>query len=230
MSDYLWDKSGESDPEVERLEELFEGLRYKPRDLELPATAQSPARSSRRSWPGLAAATLALMGLAGLWLVQHRQGATGPQPAAIAHAAPLAERTGSFGQSHDSLPAPDVERQSTPGNSVKANKDRAVALLSPSSAQTVHRPVIKRRPELIGPVIERTRPEREAVAAPDQQRLIEQRQQVEGIRAREELMLALQVASTTLNHAQRKAQGGGPAPVPASKPTEPAPSPRNKSR
>jgi heme exporter protein D len=37
MSDYLWDKSGEPEAEVERLEELLGNLRHRPRMLELPA-------------------------------------------------------------------------------------------------------------------------------------------------------------------------------------------------
>ncbi|MDT5158239.1 MAG: hypothetical protein QOH51_2596 [Acidobacteriota bacterium] len=39
MSDYLWDKSGEPEAEVERLEELLGSLRHRPRMLELPSEA-----------------------------------------------------------------------------------------------------------------------------------------------------------------------------------------------
>ena len=34
--DYLWDKSGEPDPEVQKLEEILGTLRYQPRPLNLP--------------------------------------------------------------------------------------------------------------------------------------------------------------------------------------------------
>jgi len=48
MSDYLWDRSGETDAEVERLEMLLGTLRHSTRPLELPAeAAPSPARRSR---------------------------------------------------------------------------------------------------------------------------------------------------------------------------------------
>jgi hypothetical protein len=50
------------------------------------------------------------------------------------------------------------------------------------------------------------------------------------LRAKEDLMLALQVASTKLNHAQRKAKGGTSIPGPDSKPAAPASIPWNKSR
>ena len=36
MSDYLWDKTGEPEEDVARLEQLLGTLRYEPRPLELP--------------------------------------------------------------------------------------------------------------------------------------------------------------------------------------------------
>lgn len=61
-NDYLWDGSGEADPEVEELEQLLGRLRYQPKPLELPA----PPR--RVYWPQLAAAAAILVALAaGLW-------------------------------------------------------------------------------------------------------------------------------------------------------------------
>ena len=34
--DYLWDKSGEPDPEIKKLEEILGTLRYQPKPLQLP--------------------------------------------------------------------------------------------------------------------------------------------------------------------------------------------------
>lgn len=47
MSDYLWDKSGEPDPTIERLEELLGARRYEREPLRLPprATVAAPRRS-----------------------------------------------------------------------------------------------------------------------------------------------------------------------------------------
>ena len=51
MSDYLWDKSGEPDAEVERLETLLASLRHTPRPLALPEdVAADAAPSARRSF------------------------------------------------------------------------------------------------------------------------------------------------------------------------------------
>lgn len=67
--DYLWDKSGEADPEVEELELLLTRFRYEPKPLELPA----PPR--RVYWPHLAAAAVLLVALAaGLWFYLQKSG------------------------------------------------------------------------------------------------------------------------------------------------------------
>lgn len=58
MSDYLWDKTGETDAEVERLEELLGGFAHEPRPLELPAGAPQRASWTRPAWLAVAAALL----------------------------------------------------------------------------------------------------------------------------------------------------------------------------
>jgi len=60
--DYLWDKSGEPDPEIQQLEEILGTLRYRPRPLNLPR---------RRNYiPLLAIAATVVMALlaGGLWI------------------------------------------------------------------------------------------------------------------------------------------------------------------
>lgn len=62
--DYLWDKSGEPDPQIQELEEILAPLRYQPAPLIFPVT---PKRSY---FPMLAIAATVLIALlaAGLWL------------------------------------------------------------------------------------------------------------------------------------------------------------------
>ncbi len=48
MSDYLWDKKGDTDAEVARLETLLGAFAHEPRRLELPAEAAAP--EPRRTW------------------------------------------------------------------------------------------------------------------------------------------------------------------------------------
>jgi hypothetical protein len=76
--DYLWDRTGEPDPDIQQLEKVLGTLRYQPRPLVIPAQRQSLFKPSlRRSYaPPLAiAATIAVMLLGlGLWLgLQRRQ-------------------------------------------------------------------------------------------------------------------------------------------------------------
>ena len=82
--DYLWDRSGEPDPELQRLEEILGTLRYQPRALAIPADIQTGRRSSRSLSTALAiAAAIALFAvLLGLWF-HFRRPATAPTLQAI---------------------------------------------------------------------------------------------------------------------------------------------------
>jgi hypothetical protein len=66
--EYLWDKSGEPDPEVQELEQILGALRYQPKALDLSDGVQP--RSRNRYLPLIAiAATLLMALIAGaLWL------------------------------------------------------------------------------------------------------------------------------------------------------------------
>jgi uncharacterized membrane protein len=66
--EYLWDKSGEPDPEIQELENILGGLRYQPKPLEL-ATDVQPHRRNRYLRLIAIAATLLIALLAGVvWL------------------------------------------------------------------------------------------------------------------------------------------------------------------
>ena len=66
--DYLWDKTGQPDPEIQKLEEILGTLRYQPRPLELPQEA--PTARRRNYFPLLAIAASLLLALVagGIWL------------------------------------------------------------------------------------------------------------------------------------------------------------------
>lgn len=66
--DYLWDKSGEPDPQIQELEEILAPLRYQPKPIELP---EEPAIKRTRNYvPLLAIAATVLIALfaGGVWL------------------------------------------------------------------------------------------------------------------------------------------------------------------
>ena len=76
--DYLWDRSGEPDPEVERLERVLGKYRYQ--DKPLSPALRSRLSERRGGWIRLAAVAAAiLMVLAGLWIFKvHNKSVTTP--------------------------------------------------------------------------------------------------------------------------------------------------------
>jgi len=75
--DYLWDKTGQPDPEIQKLEEILGTLRYQPRPLALP--------QKRNYFPLLAIAASLLLALlaGGIWLRVRSRNTTPPQQAKI---------------------------------------------------------------------------------------------------------------------------------------------------
>lgn len=71
---YLWDRSGEPDPELQRLEEILGTLRYQPRPLRIPADIQIGRRSSFSPALAIAAAVALFTVLLGLWFYFNRTG------------------------------------------------------------------------------------------------------------------------------------------------------------
>lgn len=77
--DYLWDKTGQPDPEIQKLEEILGTLRYQPRPLELPV----PRRRSYFPLLAIAASVLLALLAAGVWLRVRNQSAPQPQEAKV---------------------------------------------------------------------------------------------------------------------------------------------------
>jgi hypothetical protein len=90
--DYLWDKTGEPDPEIQQLEEILGTLRYQPRPLELPRDLLTP-RQRRNHFPLLAIAASVLLALlaAGVWLRVRSRSESPAQQASVETVTPRAE-------------------------------------------------------------------------------------------------------------------------------------------
>jgi hypothetical protein len=73
--DYLWDKTGQPDPEIQQLEEILGTLRYQPKPLALP--------HKRNYFPLLAIAASLLLALlaGGIWLRVRSRNEAPPQQA-----------------------------------------------------------------------------------------------------------------------------------------------------
>lgn len=75
---YLWDRSGEPDPEVQELEEILGTLRYQPQPLGIPVNVRVDRRRSFFPSMAIAAAMALLAILLGLWFGFARRQAAPP--------------------------------------------------------------------------------------------------------------------------------------------------------
>ena len=171
--DYLWDKSGEPDPEIQQLEEVLGTLRFQPRELEMPADIR-PQRTNYliRGLAIAAAVALVVLGL-GLWKAINRD--ANPkhaevQPAKVEPSPAVVIRDMSAVNVQPTRPASGTEAGGTPRR-------------HPSSAVARHRHPAARSSQL------------------------SESERAEGKAAKEQLILALRVASSKLSKAQKKTQG-----------------------
>jgi hypothetical protein len=90
--DYLWDKTGEPDPEIQQLEDILGTLRYQPKPLELPQDLPTQ-RQRRNHFPLVAIAATVLLALlaAGVWLRVRSRSESPVQQASIETRTPGAE-------------------------------------------------------------------------------------------------------------------------------------------
>jgi hypothetical protein len=153
--DYLWDKSGEPDPQIQELEDLLAPLRYQPKPLELPN--ELPVVRRRNYFPLLAIAATVLIALiaTGLW---------------------LRVRTEKSDPPHEAKSSPSVFKDETPKPEVAVNTDLPK----------------KRLPKR------------------NNRRNFRKHEHEEAVAAKEQVMLALRLASEKLKLAQQRTQGGSP--------------------
>jgi outer membrane biosynthesis protein TonB len=199
--DYLWDKSGEPDLEIEQLEKTLSTLRYKrpAEPLPLPATTpqQQPSRwSFRLSFsPALAiAASLLILILAGgVWLGLRRSGSTEGRNAVANVAAPQEEQRA---ESVVSGPRPPIGPE-TPGDprvaAVNENKPKNAKPDRVMSRGKLPRRLSAPRQELVRHRQPKPSPRRDELTR-------------EGEEAKAQLIMALHIASDKLNTVQRKIQ------------------------
>ena len=217
MSDYLWDKTGEPDAEVERLEKLLGGLGHQPRALELPREARVE-QAPRRLWsrPALAAAAaLALMLLAGAWLVASR--VTGDAGRTARDSQATAPRTGESARDDGKAAAPRDGKSEAGAHDVKNEgpAERAVVEQPSRQQQTERRSAAepRRRGGVLhahagsgmksrgGRAPRGARPREDLLAA------VTERQQS----AKEQLVYALRLTGAKLGEVKTKVRGAGEA-------------------
>ena len=135
---YLWDRTGEPDAEVQELEELLGSLRYQPRPLELPVAVNIGRR--RTFIPIAIAAAIALLMIGtGLWVRfansnqrPVEQAIQGPQPVGPEEIAPAPKE-----QLVTSSPRPELterspERRKVNQNLMALSKRRPIQAAAPA--------------------------------------------------------------------------------------------------
>ena len=91
--DYLWDKTGEPDPQVQQLEEILGTLRYQPKPLQIPEELPLPQRRTYFPWLAIAAGVLLAILAGGIWLSTRSRGEAPQHQAESAPPAPVKEVT-----------------------------------------------------------------------------------------------------------------------------------------
>ena len=232
MSDYLWDKTGEPDKDVEQLENLLGTLRYQPRPLDIPATAMPTVTARPRttlifSRPRIAlAASLLLTLLAGMWFVTRQgeqqkerlakveQGTTTTSGSKQTAMAVVPNATTDGNASTDSNASTGSNASIDNAVEPEPRQKRAVVVATPGTQREPRQFVAKRH---------KLQPRRKSVEnapAPLEEVAInnggmrwqvEQPMTAQQREATEQLMLALRLASAKFNYAQREMQEIGRA-------------------
>ena len=91
--DYLWDKTGEPDPQVQELEEILGTLRYQPKPLQIPEKLRVPQRRNYFPWVAIAAGVLLAILAGGIWLSTRSRGDQPQRQAEVKPPAPVKEVT-----------------------------------------------------------------------------------------------------------------------------------------
>jgi hypothetical protein len=216
MSDYLWDKTGERDPEVGRLEGLLGGLRFGPGELELPpAAAPRPvrARLGPFAWGALAAA-LALAGVAGVIAVSREaSGDAGSSVAASAGAREIKAGVGTGEAGRDVVTRPPAANEFSVGPEAVTPEHlsaggasdglRSIVAPPPASVRRVGTGASPRRGRpRVAPARASEGAPMTVAAAPDGRR---------GAEAKEQLIYALRLTGAKLEEVRRRTRGDAEA-------------------
>jgi hypothetical protein len=177
---YLWDRSGEPDPELQKLEDILGSLRYQPQPLEIPTDIRVGHR--RSFFPPLAmAAAIGLFAvILGLWFYFSRTAST---PTNL-EARPASQPKQNAIESQSTVASDNGSSQTapvkSPGNNQKPDRTSGRDLV----ATHRKRPIRKE--------------ESQPVLTPQE------------LAEKEQVLIALRLASFKLNLAQRRTQGTSP--------------------
>lgn len=180
--DYLWDRTGEPDTEIQELEEVLGALRYQPKALRIPD------EQLRSNWSvpkmAIAAALATILVGASSWLIFSRRSVTEDHR-------PVA-----------TVPAERVLKTQPENSATSANDSAAEPPIASSNTQNKRKAGGIQKMMVAGN--KRARRSKSAGSELTAKDLADARA------AKEQLLLALRLASAKLSVAQKKAQGGYP--------------------
>ena len=194
--DYLWDRTGEPDPEIEELERVMGTLRYQAPPLEIPAGVEPQRRTTTPHmmsprWAVAAAIAVIVLGL-GVWLSMQRRSTPG---VAKTDTPPSPTRSAD----------PETAKAPPVAPSSKDTSTEVAVNSEPPRRDVVRHPRSPRSPSnLAGRAIPR-----HDNASGSTQLTAKEFQDAQASKA--QLMLALRVASTKVNFAVKKTQTPNPA-------------------
>lgn len=222
MSDYLWDKTGEPEEDVEQLENLLGALKYQPRPLDIPLSTMPKAKARPAtiffSRPRLAiAASLLLTLLAGTWFVTRQT----PQPTDHHASVNKGSETSGSRQPEKAVVTVDKNGNNASDGGSRVNvagpepRESKAGIVTASARKTQRAPrgLIAGRQKLQPRRMssEDTPAPQELLAANSTRWQVEEPLTPQQREATEQLMLALRVASAKFNYAQREMQEIGRA-------------------
>lgn len=134
--DYLWDKTGEPDPQIQELEEILGTLRYEPKPLQIPNELPRPRqRRNYFPWVAIAAGVLLAILAGGIWLSTRSRGDAPQQRAEVTPPAPVKEVTPSVPKTPERKnESPEVvavhKHRPRPSAPVLSKREREEALMA----------------------------------------------------------------------------------------------------
>ena len=185
--DYLWDRTGEPDAEIQQLEEILGTLKYQPTPLLIPEQLPSLQKRRHFSYLAVAAAIAVILFGAGFWILL-----TSRRPVQSVGVLPISTPPAI---TPVPTPLPTLPENKQPIKSSEDHRRTAIAQGKATQATIVARNASRSRM--------RTIKRSEAIA----------RERREAEVAKEQLFLALRVASAKLSLVQKRVQGTYPANV-----------------
>lgn len=188
--DYLWNRTGEPDTEIQQLEEILGTLRYQPTPLLIPAQPSSFPKRRHFSYFAVAAAIALMLFGGGFWILLISR-----RPVESVSVRPIPIPT----------PTAVTAMPTTPLTTVPANEEAI------KSSEDHKRTLPRDRQNRIARAIVASASRSRTQTLKRSEAFARERREAEA--AKQQLFLALRVASAKLSLAQKRVQGTYPANV-----------------